>query len=627
MNYRAVWCTIVFAALVLLLEGCSAPSTLTSIQVTPSTAALAAVGTTVQFTAMGTYSNGRHPSETRDITGSVTWASSTPATATVSSSGLATSIGSGTTSITATMSSSFGPVSGNASLSVTTGSGTGSPGTRDLVAITLTPFTQTLNAGQTVQFIAVGTFSAAPTTAVMTNQVAWQSSTVSVATINSTGLATAVSCAASGCVTTITASATALSGAVITGSATITVNSGSQPPMRDLTAITLIPGTQTLSALGETVQFIALGTFSANPTTAIITNQATWQSSTASVASIGATGLATAVGCPTTSCVSTITASATAPISGAIITGTASLTVSPGAQPPLRELTGITIIPSTQTLNTVGETAQLIAVGTFNTPPTTQSMSGLVTWQSSDTSVATVNSSTGQVTAVGCATASCVTTITATAIAQTGIVGTATLNVSPGTPPAARALSAITIIPGTGTQTLGSLGETAQFIAIGTFTASPTTQELTGSNVAWQSSDVQVATIDSSGLATAVNCAASSCISYVTASSTLGANGDIIIGTSNVTGNPGSGSTNLRSLTVYEVGSGIGMVVSSPTGINCSSGAGCTGDFPLGTSVTLTATPNSGSSFVNWSSNCTPTTSTTCTLVMNSNQNVGAIFN
>jgi hypothetical protein len=78
MNYRAVWCTIVFAALVLLLEGCSAPSTLTSIQVTPSTAALAAVGTTVQFTAMGTYSNGRHPSETRDITGSVTWASSTP---------------------------------------------------------------------------------------------------------------------------------------------------------------------------------------------------------------------------------------------------------------------------------------------------------------------------------------------------------------------------------------------------------------------------------------------------------------------------------------------------------------------------------------------------------------------
>jgi hypothetical protein len=69
------------------------------------------------------------------------------------------------------------------------------------------------------------------------------------------------------------------------------------------------------------------------------------------------------------------------------------LTVSPGSQLPTRDLTGITIIPGTQTLNTLGETAQFIVIGTFSSSPTTQSMAGLVTWQSSDANVATVNSS------------------------------------------------------------------------------------------------------------------------------------------------------------------------------------------------------------------------------------------
>ena len=53
------------------------------------------------------------------------------------------------------------------------------------------------------------------------------------------------------------------------------------------------------------------------------------------------------------------------------------------------------------------------------------------------------------------------------------------------------------------------------------------------------------------------------------------------------------------SLTVYYgAGTGSGMVVSIPAGINC--GVGCTGVFKTGTVVALTVTPASGSVFVHW---------------------------
>ena len=58
--------------------------TLTSIAVTPANASIA-VGATQQYTATGTYSD----SSTQNITSSVTWSSSTPATATINATGLA----------------------------------------------------------------------------------------------------------------------------------------------------------------------------------------------------------------------------------------------------------------------------------------------------------------------------------------------------------------------------------------------------------------------------------------------------------------------------------------------------------------------------------------------------------
>ncbi|HXY08907.1 MAG TPA: Ig-like domain-containing protein [Terriglobales bacterium] len=104
-------------ALALLGAGCSAPSTLSEIQVTPSSPD-AAVGATVQFTATGIYTHGSHPTTTQDLTKQVTWASSEITVAAVDSAGLATVVGLGTTNITATASSSRGPVTGTASLTV-----------------------------------------------------------------------------------------------------------------------------------------------------------------------------------------------------------------------------------------------------------------------------------------------------------------------------------------------------------------------------------------------------------------------------------------------------------------------------------------------------------------------------
>jgi YVTN family beta-propeller protein len=55
----------------------------------------------------------------------------------------------------------------------------------------------------------------------------------------------------------------------------------------------------------------------------------------------------------------------------------------------------------------------------------------------------------------------------------------------------------------------------------------------------------------------------------------------------------------MRTLTVLRAGSGIGDVTSSPAGILC--GTSCQAQFVSGTSISLTATPDSRSSFSGWS--------------------------
>jgi uncharacterized repeat protein (TIGR02543 family) len=75
-------------------------------------------------------------------------------------------------------------------------------------------------------------------------------------------------------------------------------------------------------------------------------------------------------------------------------------------------------------------------------------------------------------------------------------------------------------------------------------------------------------------------------------------------------------------LTVTRAGSGNGRVSSAPAGIVC--GQDCSESYPLGTTVTLTATPLRSSTFVGWSGACSGTGS--CTVNMNANQTVTATF-
>lgn len=71
--------------------------------------------------------------------------------------------------------------------------------------------------------------------------------------------------------------------------------------------------------------------------------------------------------------------------------------------------------------------------------------------------------------------------------------------------------------------------------------------------------------------------------------------------------------------------SGLGKVTSSVGGIDC--GTSCTTELQSGTEVVLTATPNSGESFVAWTGACAAAgTSTSCTVTMSGARTVGAEF-
>jgi len=76
------------------------------------------------------------------------------------------------------------------------------------------------------------------------------------------------------------------------------------------------------------------------------------------------------------------------------------------------------------------------------------------------------------------------------------------------------------------------------------------------------------------------------------------------------------------TLTAATTGTGTGTVTSNPTGITC--GADCNESYTDGQTVTLTATPNSGSTFTGWSGDCSGTGA--CTVTMSTDRNVTASF-
>ena len=303
-------------------------------------------------------------------------------------------------------------------------------------------------------------------------------------------------------------------------------------------------------------------------------------------------------------------------------------------------LVSITITPNIQYFSFgPGGTVQFTAIGTFaqgNHPKSTRDITNEVTWKSNTPDIATI-SSNGLVTTTG--TAYGATNITASMQGFGGVItANATAEVcAPGdtvtekgctAPSTGTSLAAIAIIPAS--QTVLSVNETGQFIAIGSLDGGNVV-DLTN-KVQWISSDVKVATINSSGLATGLNIGTTTITAMApdSSGSLIGANATFTVQAS------GSG-TSLPTLTVYKVGNNAATgTVTAPdpsTGtqvINCGTGAGCSGNFAVGSPVTLTATPGPGSTFGGWSSNCAvtdPSKPNQCTLIMTDNATVGAIFN
>jgi len=280
------------------------------------------------------------------------------------------------------------------------------------------------------------------------------------------------------------------------------------------------------------------------------------------------------------------------------------------------QLTSVTVTPTTAVIPNTGGTAQFVATGTFsngkNGSQTMQNLTNQVVWSSSVASVATIDQS-GLATATGAGTS----TITAQA-GNGGVVGTATLTVNSNS---TGNLTSITVLP-TNLINVPAGNETVQYVAIGTFSGSLPTQDIT-QQVTWSSNNLSIASINPTGLATT----APPCVEGQAA--TITASLSNLTGTATLT--YGScGSMVLPTLTIYGPGEGTGTVTSTPPGINCNTGTGtgCMSTaFGLGSSVTLTAAPASGSTFVGWSANCQPANATTCNVTMNNYTAVAAIFN
>lgn len=251
-----------------LLSGCSGggshPNRITAIAISPASATIA-VGQKQQLNGTATTNGGQQVTSDNSA---ASWTSSNTSVAAVDQSGLVLAIAVGNATITATVQTGGGPVSGTATLTVTAAA---------LVSIAVTPSSPSAAAGATQQFTATGTFT--DNSQHDLGSAAWTSSNTTVATIDSNGLAMALAPGS----TIITAASNGISGSV-----TLTVASASPT----LVSVAVTPANPTLTS-GAMQQFTATGTYSDNSQQAL--SSATWSSSNTNVATINGSGVATAI--------------------------------------------------------------------------------------------------------------------------------------------------------------------------------------------------------------------------------------------------------------------------------------------------------------------------------------------
>jgi hypothetical protein len=335
-------------------------------------------------------------------------------------------------------------------LFITSCNTTASPST--LESILVRPLDTSIQVGKTQQDMAIAAYSDGSTSNI-TGDCTWTSSDSAAASIDTLGLATGVGLGA----TTIRATLEEISGSADLAIIAPTV----------LESISVTPESVTIG-VDDTRQFRATGAYS-DGSTSDITGDVTWESSDPTVASIDTLGLATGVALGTTTIMAALEG----------ISDSTSLTVIV----PILE--SISVTPESVTIG-VDDTRQFRATGAYS-DGSTLDITGDVTWESSDTAVATIDTG-GLATAVASGT-------TAIMAALEGISDSATLNVTEVAP----TLESVSVTPESA-EIEG--GQTRQYKATGTYSDSSMV-DITA-EVSWASSELLVATIDSAGLATAV---------------------------------------------------------------------------------------------------------------------------
>jgi hypothetical protein len=418
--------------------------TLTAIQVTPAKASLPLLYSQ-PYTATGVYSD----NSTQDLTTQVTWSVTPASLATISSVGVLTT---SSVSGSGTVSAALGSVTGTTPVTVTSAT---------LQSIQITPSAVTVPIGATQAFAATGIYkdsSGAISNYDVGSQPggAWHSGTTTVASIDSTGLATALAAGQSSITFTLQS--------VTSSPATMTVPSGVT-----LTSITIDgadPITLFASGAFSTTQLTATATYS-DGSTIDPASGVTWSldpTSATNVVSVNATtGLVTAIGVGT----------AIVDVSDGSFTDTITVQVTAVT------LSSITVSSTTPSVP-LSLTTQYTAAGSFS-DGSTADITDQVTWTVQNPAIASVSNSSGtQGLVTPLATGS--TTVVAT---LSGVTGSASLTVTPAT------LVSIALTPA-GTATL-PLGFNEQFFASATFTDGNVFDVTT--QATWTSDTITVATV------------------------------------------------------------------------------------------------------------------------------------
>ncbi|UXB09942.1 hypothetical protein GP476_00005 (plasmid) [Aeromonas dhakensis] len=434
---------------VLMLTACggegsglpSQPATcdqLVSIQVAPQDPLLKGggrdelpAGVSAQYEATLTYCDG----STKVTTDGVKWSASN-ANATISATGVVATVAAGSVQIIASLDN----LVGERTLDIS--------GIK-LTALTITPPSATIPKGLTQSYRAQGTYSNG-TTLDVTELVTWSSSAPAVASISAAGMATGLTEGS----TKVTA---LLKGQSATASLTVT--------SAVLTGLTItLPGAIIPKSL--TQSYSAQGTFN-DGSTYDVSDLVAWSSSSPTIASISAAGVATGLTLGSTTIKALFNGQS----------ATASLTVTATA------LTGLTITPPSATIPK-GLTQSYNAQGTF-ADGSTLDITDLVDWSSSAPAVASIS-------AAGVATGVTEGSTTVTALFN-GQSDTASLTVT------AAVLTGLTITPPSATIPRGSI---QSYSAQGAFTDG-SVLDVTG-KVAWNSSAPTIATVSAAGVASGI---------------------------------------------------------------------------------------------------------------------------